>query len=249
MEQTVPPGFIDIHCHLLPGLDDGPKTLEGAEHMGKEAFAAGTVAVISTPHANHRYDFDRQKTMAACAAMQERMSAALRVFAGCELELSVEALPGGLADPRRYTLDGSRYLLLELMSGGTAPNLDRVFGQFLDRGITPVVAHAERSAHLPRWAEMLARWVGRGCLAQLTAGSLTGRQGARQRAAAVELLRRRLVHFVASDGHDAVRRPPRLLEAYRVVHRNLSPALAELLFISNPRAVLEDRPIRAWPAF
>ncbi|MBI3696625.1 MAG: capsular biosynthesis protein [Acidobacteria bacterium] len=249
MEPNFPSGFIDIHCHLLPGLDDGPATPEAAEQMGGVACTAGAVAVISTPHASHRYRFDCQKTALACAAMRERMAPALRLFSGCELELSLEALPAGLANPRSYTLNGSRYLLLELMPAGLAPNLDRVFAQLLDRGITPVLAHPERSAHLPGCREKLAGWVERGCLAQLTAGSLTGRQGPRLQAAAVSLLRCRLVHFVASDGHDAIRRPPRLLEAYRAMQRNLSPALAELLFISNPRAVLDDQPIRAWPAF
>ena len=245
----LPAGLIDIHCHLLHGLDDGPQTLQAAAHMCRVAHAAGTVAVISTPHANHRFCFDPQKTAELCESLREQIPPALRLFAGCELELSLETLPDALRDIRRYTLNGSRYLLVELLKTGMPPNLEQVLARFLDQGVTPILAHPERSAHLQHHLDKLSSWVERGCLAQLTGDALTGRMGPRLQTAALEVLRRRLAHFVASDGHDPIRRPPRLLEAYRTVGERLSPALAALLFISNPLAVIENRPIRAWPAF
>ena len=243
------PGLIDIHCHVLPGLDDGPKTMEVSAEMCGVAQAAGTVALISTPHSNRRFSFDPQKTSAACAQLRGRIPPPLELFTGCELEMSLEGLETALRDPTRHTLNGSRYLLLELMPTGISPNLERVFADLLERGVTPIVAHPERNPHLQHSPDKLRSWVERGCLAQVTGDALTGRMGPRVRAAAIELLRRRLVHCVASDGHDPFRRPPRLLDAYRAIHQALSPALAELLFISNPLAVLEDRPIRPWPAF
>ncbi len=242
-------GFIDIHCHLLHGLDDGPRTLDVAAHMCGVAHAAGTVAVVSTPHSNHRFAFSPQKTAAVREELERRIAQPLSLFTGCELEMSLEPLQAAIENPRPYTLNRSRYLLVELMAMGMPPHLERVFARLRDRGVVPVVAHPERNAHLQGHPDLLGAWVERGCLAQLTGDSLTGRLGPRIRTAALDLLRRRVVHFVASDGHDPIRRPPRLIEAYRMVQQTLSPALAELLFIRNPRAVVEDREIRGWPAF
>lgn len=246
---TLAPGLIDIHCHLLAGLDDGPPTVELSQRMCGVAHASGTVALISTPHANYRFQFDPAKTSETCAQLRRRITLPLQLFTGCELQMSLETLASLNGDLASYTLNGSRYLLLELMPAGVPPNLDGVLTKFLEQGVTPVLAHPERSPHLHRHPEMLVAWVERGCLTQLTGDSLLGRLGSRVQAAAVELLRRRLVHFVASDGHDPVRRPPRLLEAYRAACAGLSPAVAERLFVSNPRAVLEDGPIQAWPAY
>jgi protein-tyrosine phosphatase len=243
------PGFIDIHCHLLPGLDDGPRTPDVAVHMCALAQAAGTVAVIATPHANHRFVFDPQQAAARRSELEANLERPLRLFGGCEVELSYEMLPAVFEHPAAYTLAGSRYLLVELMPTSLPPNLERVFSRLLDRGVVPVLAHPERHALLLARLERLESWVARGVLVQLTADALTGRRGARVQGLAVELLRRRLAHFVASDGHDPVRRPPRLLDAYRAVHEGLSPQLADRLFIHNPRAVLEDRPIPSYPAF
>lgn len=251
MRLDLAPGVIDIHCHLLHGLDDGPRTLGASLHLVALAQAAGTVALVATPHANHRFVFEPQEARARCARLQERIRPPLRLFTGCELEMSLEMLGRAFANEKAasHTLNGSRYLLLELMPAGIPANVEGALTQMLDRGVTPIVAHPERNAYLQRHPERLAAWVESGCLAQLTAGSLTGRLGRHMQAAAVELLRRRLVHFVASDAHDAVCRPPSLGEAYRLVRQVFSAELAELLFVRNPRAVLEDREIQAWPAF
>ncbi len=243
------PGFIDIHCHLLPGLDDGPRTRDVAAHMCALALTAGTVAVIATPHANHRFTFDPEQAAARRLDLGAGLERPLRLFGGCEVELSCETLPAVLERPAAYTLAGSRYLLVELMPAGLPPHLERVWGGLLDRGLVPVLAHPERHALLQTRPDRLASWVQRGVLVQVTADALTGRRGARVQGLAAELVRRRLVHFVASDGHDPVPRPPRLLEAYRAVHEGFSPQLADRLFIQNPRAVLENRPLPPYTAF
>ena len=298
----LPAGLIDIHCHILPGVDDGPKTADVSAHMCRLARAAGTVAIVATTHANHRFVYDPCRTSALCRELecgelerselesdllrpaadaaplagltqpdltqsrltQRDTTAAegsfsnvrpavtgpappLRIFRGCELELSVEALSIALASVEHYTLNGGRYLLLELLPAGMPPNLELVFARLLERGITPILAHPERSLHLH--PVRLSALVKRGCLAQITGASLIGRMGPRSQAAAVELLRRRLVHFVGSDGHDPVRRPPRLIDAYQFVSQIVAPAIADRLFRENPLAVLEDQPIQAWPAF
>lgn len=247
--RPIPPGaggFVDIHCHMLPDLDDGPRTLETARQMWEVARGSGTVAVIATPHANQRYRYDPEKTAERRARLEAAAGGGLRLVTGSEVELSLETLPEALKAPRAYTLAGSRYLLVELMAGAAPPHLERVWAGLLDQGLTPVIAHPERHPHLQQHPARLAAWVEQGCLAQITADSLTGRMGRRAQATAFDLLRAGLVHFIASDGHDPIQRPPRLLEAYRMICQMLSPPWADLLLIHNPGAVIEDQPIAPW---
>jgi protein-tyrosine phosphatase len=210
-------GFIDIHCHLLPDLDDGPHTIDSAAQMCALAYASGTAAVVATPHANHRFCFDRGKTEPRRRALEQRIAESLQLNAGSEVEMSLEGLPAALAHSSGYTLAGSRYLLLELMPSGFPPNLERIFARLIERGIAPILAHPGAQRAPAETPQRLAAWVERGCLAQITGDSLTGRMGRRAQAAAFELLHLGLVHFVASDGHDPLQRPPRLLDAYRVL--------------------------------
>ena len=248
-ERTLPAGFVDIHCHLLPGLDDGPRTMDVSTQMCRLAQACGTAAVVATPHANHRFAFDPVRTAEQCARLAAELDGAPCLFAGCEVEMSLETMPAALRNPAGYSLAGSRYLLVELMPTGIPPNLQGVFSRLLDRGLVPILAHPERNAQLQARPDKVGAWVERGCLTQLTAGSLTGRMGRRAQAAAVELLQRGLVHFVASDAHDLVHRPPRLLDGYRIVSEMFGPALANLLLVENPRAVVENQVIAGYPAF
>lgn len=234
------PGFIDLHCHLLPGLDDGPQTPQAAEDMCALAYRSGTVAVVATPHASHRYRFDAAQAHRQRAALQSRLGFPLRLLGGSEVELSVEVLLAALDAPQSYTLNGSRYLLVELLPAALAP-LDRLLGRLLERGLTPILAHPERHAQLLAHPHRLAQWVEHGGLVQITADSLAGRAGRRLQTAALRLLAWGLVHFVASDAHDPIRRPPRLLDAYHVVCEAAGPQCADRLFIDNPRAVVEDQ--------
>jgi len=245
----VPAGFVDIHCHVLPGLDDGPRILEVSEQMCALARASGTAAIVATPHANHRFAFDPVKTAEQLARLGEKVNGSLRLFTGCEVEMSMETMPAALRNPAAYSLAGSRYLLLELMPTGIPPNLEGVFSRLLDRGFVPVLAHPERNVQLQKRPDKVGAWVERGCLTQLTADSLTGRMGRRAQAAAVELIQHRIVHFVASDAHDPVHRPPRLVDGYRIVGEMFGSALANLLFIENPRAVVQNQVIAGYPAF
>jgi len=235
-------GFIDLHCHLLPGLDDGPSSWEAAGEMCRQAAASGTVALAATPHHNHRWRHDPDEA----AGRRDRLAAehpGLRLVSGCEVLMSLDTLPEVLACPRRYTLAGGRYLLVELMPGALAPNLEGVFARLLDSGVVPVLAHPERYPHLLAHPRRLSSWVEAGCLAQLTADALTGRMGRRLQSISVELIRRGLAHLVASDAHDPFRRPPRLDQAWRAVETLFSTAVAARLFLANSCAVLEDRPL------
>jgi protein-tyrosine phosphatase len=233
-------GFIDIHCHVAPGLDDGPSNLAEAAELAQAAYRAGTLAMIATPHRSLRYEWSAQALSQGLRRLEDQLPAGLAVFGGCELELSDEAWASFERCPSRYCLNHSRYVLVEPARAASTRGYEIVLARLRGRGFVPIVAHAERCRWLLRRADLLADWVGLGCLLQITGGAICGRNGRSAHAAAIELLRAGLVHFVASDAHDVMRRGPDLRPAYRAVSELAGVGQAARLFTHNPLRVLRD---------
>ncbi len=249
--------MIDLHSHILPGLDDGARSFAVAEEMVRIAAGAGTTDLVATPHASFEYEFDPAVAQARLDELQAAAGPQVRLHRGCELYLSPRHIEEVLAAPSRFTICGKRYLLVEFPEILIAPTTVRDFERLLAAGVTPVIAHPERNFLLHARAGELKHWIGLGCLVQVTAQSLQGRFGRPVRRFSRELLERDLVHFVASDAHDARDRGPRLDDAYREVAARCGESRAQRLFVSNPRAVLagdplpppdpeESRPRRKW---
>ena len=165
------------------------------------------------------------------------------MFLGCELQLNDESIRLFRQQPADYALNGGRYVLVELMSQSAPPSLEHVLRLFADHGFTPILAHPERYPVLWQQPERLRQWVQKGCLLQITADSLSGRLGRRARKAARALLVEDLVHFVASDAHDPVKRPPLLLQGFRQTAELVGQPQAARLFTYNPLAVLRNEPL------
>ena len=232
--------MIDLHAHILPGLDDGPVTEDGAVAMARAAVAAGTRAMATTSHVSHGFGLGPDELAAARAALAERL--------GRE-EIPLELLQGGEIAPdrlptlseddlRALTLGGGSYLLLECPFS-PAGGLDLMVADLLRRGYGVLLAHPERSPSFLRDPDRLATLVERGALAQVTAGSLTGAFGDTVRRAARTMLERGLVHVVASDAHDERHRPPGLPSD--------DPQL-EWMATAAPAAIIEGRPLPERPA-
>jgi protein-tyrosine phosphatase len=238
-------GFVDIHFHVAPGLDDGPANLDEAAALAWAAYRAGTLAVIATPHRSLRYDWSGQARADVLQGLHARLPEGFALFAGCELELSDEAWLSFEADPRRYCLNQSRYVLVELPRAGSALCFNAVLKKLVARGFVPILAHAERCRLPGNLTNRLFEWVRQGCLVQVTADAICGRRGRPALAAAGELLRAGLVHFVASDAHNVAHRGPNLQPAYRVVSEIAGVEQAARLFTYNPLRVLQDEPISA----
>lgn len=233
-------GFVDIHCHLIAGIDDGPKNARQTRALIDAARAGGVAAIVATPHCSSRYSLDAADRDARLAAAETMAQIAPLLFAGCELELSEERLRQFFEDPRRYTLNGSRYVLVELPHSAGGGSLDRAARLFRDRGLRPILAHPERYPFLPADSPAFSSWIANGGLLQATAASFTGRMGRRAKAAAYELLARNALHFVASDAHDAVKRGPDMREAFAQVAAASDISIAGRLFTHNPLAVVRD---------
>src|SRR5579864_6169343 len=237
--------MVDIHRHILAGLDDGPESLEESITMLQMAAESGTTDIVATPHANPRYTYDPEIVDSKIAELQAASASDVRIHRGCDFHLYYENIQQALLQPARYTINGKRYLLVEFSEVTILKSAGEIFGRMQDAGITPVVTHPERNALLARNLDQVGRWVEAGCRVQVTAQSLFGRFGRKATAAAAKLMRRGLVHFIASDAHDAMDRPPVLAEAYRHVADEYGGPCAEVLFVTNPRAVLAGEMVEA----
>lgn len=235
--------MIDLHCHLLPGLDDGAPDLTVSLEMARIAVADGIQVVVCTPHILPTvYNNTGSGIRSAVAHLQKSLSQAgipLSLCAGADVHIAPDLIEG-LGSGRVLTLNDSRYLLLEPPHHTMPPRFeDSVFG-LITRGYIPLLTHPERLAWVERHYSVIKRLASSGTLMQITAGSLTGRFGRAARLWANRMLDEGLVHFIASDAHDRSHRPPRLNEARKFVADRLGEGEAEKIFAIRPRMVLEN---------
>ncbi len=239
--------MIDIHCHPLPAVDDGAKTLEVAVEMCRMAAADGTTHLVATPHSNYRYTFDVAASRAKLAELQQSVGDSPRLLLGCDFHLSydnIQMLREGSLD---YTINGTQYLLVEFGEHFIADQLDRVFYEIDCLGLTSILTHPERNPVFQRRPDLLYHWVSRGCLAQITAKSYTGGFGRTAQHFAEKWLEQNLVHFFASDAHDTQFRPPILSECRAKLVKTCGEETADRLLTLNPQAVIEGRPLPPGP--
>lgn len=234
--------MVDIHSHFLPGLDDGAESFEDALAMIAMAAADGTTHLVGTPHCNAKYNFSLEKNRALLEQLRARVGPRITLLSGCDFHLSYENIQQVLADKTPFTINQGDYLLAEFSDYGIAPSTLDIFHKLRLNGIVPIVTHPERNPLLYELGpSFLSRLVDMGCPIQITAGSFTGRFGRHAKAFAEQLLAQGLVHIVASDAHDTRDRPPTLSPARAVVAEKFGADVAQALFVSNPRAVVESR--------
>ena len=196
--------MIDLHSHILPGLDDGVGTTVESVELARVAAADGVEAIAATPHVREDYPTSADAMEAALAEVRAALAAAgveIRVLPGGELALP-ELARLDLRELRRFGLGGNPdYLLVETPYHGWPLDIEDLFFRLHAAGVTPVLAHPERNADVQSNLERVRRLVRAGTLVQVTASSLDGRGGRRARETALRLVREGLVHLVASDAH------------------------------------------------
>ncbi len=240
--------MIDIHCHIIPGVDDGAYDREESLIMGRMAEACGVTDIIVTPHCNiprgffnfcgHDYD-------AAVGSLRRAFGEAginLRLHRGMEV-FGMDDTAGMLDDDSIITLAASKYLLIEFAFDDDMWRVRDVLRSLLRRGITPIVAHPERYYPVMDDLRFALDWVDMGCLLQLNRTSLLYGPDEPEAAAAFELLELRAAHFIATDAHDTTYRTTELVDAYDLISEKYSPEWAWLLMQENPRRVLENEEV------
>jgi protein-tyrosine phosphatase len=236
--------LIDIHSHVLFGLDDGARTLEESAAMVRMAAAHGTTDLVATPHANLHYRFDPAQIAERVASVEAAAGGVLRLYTGCDFHLSFENIQDAMEHPRKYTIHQKNHLLVEFSELLIFKNTEDIFARLRDSGMTPVITHPERNGLLRQRLDQIVRWVEEGARVQVTAQSLTGGFGRRAQDFSRELLDARLVHVVASDGHDCERRPPVMDAARDWLQKHYGDAVAEALCVTNPAAALSGESMR-----
>ena len=238
----------DLHCHILPGLDDGAQSNLDTLRMARIAVDSGTRGIVCTPHCSTDDPFlsDRLRQILSATAranvLLEQEDIPLELHSGMEL-LCVTS-PEQLLEQGEYlTLAGTRYLLIEFPFDIRSAAIADAAASVNEAGLVPVIAHPERYFCVQWTPELISGWADRGWLIQLNRGSITGSFGEEVRDCAAWILRRQLADLVASDAHSPEYRTPELAEGYRWVARNYSEEYAERLFRINPRRMLEDRTV------
>ena len=238
-----PQEFVDIHSHILWGLDDGAPNLTESLAMLKMAAESGTTDIVATPHASSRYKFDPSLVSERVEELRTHLPTRLHIHTGCDFHLNVGNINDALENPRKYTINGLIYLMVEFPDFQIPASSEEILERLVNSGINPVITHPERNSILQTATERLRDWVAMGCLIQVTAQSLGDRFGKAAQQSAQVLLKEDLVHFIASDAHDTVHRPPRLDGAWQSIEREFGTRTARRLFIDNPRAVILGNPL------
>lgn len=237
-------GLIDIHCHILPEIDDGASDIETSIRMLKMAVDDGVTHIVATPHFmyNEKPDIhDIKKKFESLREKIKEKNIPLTLLSGADIRLTYELL-SGIQRNEVPTINNTRYFLLELPDL-VPPHFDDFLFEVKLKGFIPIITHPERNYSLFSSPDKIADMRNSGALIQITAMSITGEFGSQIKKASNILLKKGFVDFVASDAHSANRRNPVLSKAYREITGLLDEQQAKRLFYKNPLSVIEDRDI------
>jgi protein-tyrosine phosphatase len=236
--------MIDIHHHLIYGVDDGAPDLPTSIAMAQIAVEQGITHVVCTPHASDEYPYRAALIEERFAELKQEFKGQLTLSLACDFHLTADNIVDAVTHPLRYSIDGKGYLLIEFPSHVIPPSMNEAMFRLQSAGYTLIVTHPERYPAVLRQPDLLSEWMRHGSLVQVTAGSLYGRFGNAEEAFANELLERDWIHFVATDAHHPVWRPPHLRKAYEYVAERKGEETAQRLFVTNPQAVVDGA---QWP--
>jgi protein-tyrosine phosphatase len=235
--------MVDLHCHILYGLDDGARTIEDSLAMAEDAIADGITHVVGTPHSSSEHKFDFAKVRAVRDELSEKLGNRLILATGCDFHLNPENVQAIRKNSAPFCINQKDYVLVEFNEFSIPPSMNQTLHELHLQGLRPIVTHPERNGILRTQAGRLRDWVHQGCFAQVTAGSLVGVFGPLAKEKAWEWIEQGLVHFVSSDAHNTTRRPLKLKFAYEAVTEKYGEEKASALFIENPQAAYAGHPL------
>ena len=244
--MNVPEPFVDIHCHLLPGIDDGAAGDDEALAMAEMALNDGIDTIVATPHQLGNHAANTAEQIRATASRFQRLLAKrqlpLRVFVGADVRIEPDLVARIRRDEVLTLADRGRHVLLELPHTVYLP-LDRLLAELSSAGMVGILSHPERNLGILKQPGVLRPLVERGCLMQVTAGSLLGTFGSEIKSFSESLIAQGLVHFLATDAHGTRRRPPRIRQAFDRAAQLTDEETAIDLCCRNPRAVALGRAV------
>lgn len=244
--------MIDLHAHILPGIDDGPQSLEDSLEMARLAVADGITTMVATPHLFSRKsvnpkDLNRPEDIhRAVASFSQRLleeGIELTILPGCEIPLFPEIVQF-VDEGRIVTLnEGRRYICLEMPDTVIPPATEDIIFQLSSRGLTPIITHPERNPIFYEMPEKLSRLISLGCLAQITARSLTRGFGWGVSRFTRRLVRQGLVQVMATDAHSVAHRPPVMGKALKKLIKLVGESRAWDMVSTVPERIIRGEPL------
>lgn len=248
---SVAMSYVDIHCHLLPGLDDGSSCMEETLDMARLALKSGVSMIAVTPHSygNGYAGFDpdyHYLIRYSLDSLRERLAEnglPLKVVSGMEI-MAHEQMVDFLREGLMLTLNDTRYVLVEFPFDENPRYVRRMLDELLAEGFLPIVAHPERYFFVQDQPDQVEAWLNAGALVQTNKGSPLGYFGSRAKKCADKLLSYGMIQAIASDAHSAYQRTPHFGEISAYLTERYSPELARRLLDTNPRAILQGCPVK-----
>lgn len=237
-------GMVDIHCHMLPCVDDGSYSLENSLEMASLSAECGVTDIICTPHSipgmfeNYAGDELKAKFDELQNAIKDE-KIPVNIYTGMEV-YGNENTPSDLKHNRLYPLANSRYMLVEFNFAEKIPNVNYTLECIADNGYTPIIAHPERYDFVAQKPLILYKWIENGCLLQSNKDSIMGKFGEMIFRIVMDMMNDKLVSFVGSDAHGALHRTPYLEYSFNRVEETFGADYAEDIFINNPRKILTN---------
>lgn len=238
--------MIDIHCHILPNVDDGSESLEESIAMAKIAESEGITRIVNTSHCH--FDFKYKKGNELKLELEKfnqvlkEENINIEVLLGNELYYTSDLIER-FDELDFFSMNNSKYILMEFSPINFPKNIEDVIYEIKIRGYIPIIAHAERYKQVQEDVNIVLDCIKEGALIQVNASSILGKNGEKAEDTSKKLLDNNMVHFVATDAHSSNRRRPLIKDSYNYILKNYGKEVAEKLFIENPTSVIENRDI------
>lgn len=233
--------MVDIHCHIIPGVDDGARTKSQTRKLLKMEYESGVRAIILTPHYRKgMFEADREFVIKQASYVKDEMrnlELDMKLYLGCEYHANSDMIEELRENPH-FRINGSNYVLVEFSSAHSFAKIRNWIYQLVTSGFVPIVAHIERYPAVD-CEEKVEELINLGALMQVDAGAILGEYGFRQKKMSWKLLKKRMVHFVASDAHDTEKKRPNLKECSARLEKKLSRSYVDELLVHNPQKILE----------
>ncbi|WP_132008286.1 tyrosine-protein phosphatase [Mesobacillus foraminis] len=235
--------MIDIHCHILPGIDDGAQHIDNSIDMAKKAVQDGIHTIIATPHhKNGRYDNPKREILKKVEELNKRLreeNIEVTILPGQEPAINGDLLENYLKD-EILSLNNTHYQFVELPSSHVPRYTIQMLFELQLKGLTPIIVHPERNQEIQERPDLLFKMIEKGALAQVTAGAICGKFGKRVKNLSFDLIEANLVHFIASDAHNVYKRSFNMVEAFDIVESKYGVDLV-YLFQENAELLVEGQ--------
>jgi protein-tyrosine phosphatase len=232
--------MIDIHCHILPSVDDGPLNIDQSIRMAEIALKDGIHTIVASPHIKDRRlsSEDIRKHVLELRKELKKRSLAINIIQGADISSTVD-----IDSLSEFTINNSRYILFELPSEFNETLYSCLIGKIINKGIIPILTHPERTHRVLKRPDILMDFIRMGAFVQITSDSLTGGFGPEARDFSIYLLKNSMVHFIATDAHSAEYRRPVLSQGLKVAEGIIGRDRAYRLVTDNPMKVINNRAV------